>query len=282
MIQIPPINPVALQLGPLKVHWYGVMYGLGFILTYFIVKAQVKHRELELTDSDIADFIMYLIMGVIFGGRLGYILFYNLQDYVAHPLEIFAVWHGGMSFHGGLIGTIVAGWLFCRKFKLKFLELADIVMVAVPLGLGLGRIGNFINGELWGRQTDAPWGMIFQHAPLVNGMQVARHPSQLYEAGLEGLVLFLLIYLLSRFRPRPGTLLGVFLMGYGVIRFSLEFLREPDQQLGMLFGGALSMGQLLSIPMVVGGLALVLWAYLRRPTPDALSESGPSEALPPA
>ncbi|HEY9899905.1 MAG TPA: prolipoprotein diacylglyceryl transferase [Pantanalinema sp.] len=269
MLQFPPLNPVALQLGPLdvaghtlgplRVHWYGVMYGLGFLLTYFIVKAQVKRRGIVLPEGDVADFIMTLIMGVILGGRLGYILFYNLKDYLAHPLEILAVWHGGMSFHGGLVGTIVAGWYYCRKHKLGFLEMADIVMVAVPLGLGLGRLGNFINAELWGRPTDLPWGMVFPTDP----MGLPRHPSQLYEFGLEGILLFLVLFFMSTRRPKPGVLLGTFLIGYGAIRFSLEFLRNPDPQLGFVIGN-LSMGQLLSVPMVVGGAALIAWVMRRK------------------
>lgn len=276
MLQYPPLNPVAIQLGPLKVHWYGLMYGLGFILTYFIVKGQVRRRGIGLTDNDLADFIMYLIMGVIFGGRIGYILFYNLKDYLMHPLEIVAVWHGGMSFHGGLMGTVLAGWLFCRKKHLNFLEMADITIVAVPLGLGLGRLGNFINGELWGRPTDVPWAMIFPSDP--SGLP--RHPSQLYEFGLEGLFLFGLLYLISRFRPRGGTLLGVFLMGYGCIRFGLEFLRNPDPQLGYVIG-TLSMGQILSIPMVLAGFVLVIWAWKHGPVAHVPAEQ-PADALPPA
>lgn len=277
MLQYPPLNPIALQigpfnigghtLGPLQIHWYGIMYGIGFILTYLIVKAQVRRRGMSLTDNDLADFIMYLIMGVILGGRLGYVLFYNLKDYLMHPAEILAVWHGGMSFHGGLLGTIVAGYLFCRAQRLNFLEMADITIVAVPLGLGLGRLGNFINGELWGRPTDVPWAMVFPLDP--SGLP--RHPSQLYEFALEGIVLFLLLFFLSRRRPPNGVLLGVFLMGYGLIRFCLEFLRTPDAQLGFVFG-PLSMGQLLSLPMFFGGLALIWWA-LRRP---ATSEPSPA------
>lgn len=283
MLQFPPLNPVALQLGPLdvaghtlgplRVHWYGVMYGLGFLLTYFIVKAQVKRRGIVMPEGDVADFIMTLIMGVILGGRLGYILFYNLKDYLAHPLEILAVWHGGMSFHGGLIGTIVAGWYYCRKHKLKFLEMADIVMVAVPLGLGLGRLGNFINGELWGRPTDLPWGMVFPTA----GDGLPRHPSQLYEFGLEGIVLFLLLFFMSTRRPKPGVLLGTFLIGYGVIRFGIEFLRNPDPQLGFVIGN-LSMGQLLSVPMVLVGAGLIAWVLRRKEGASSAPAASGAEA----
>lgn len=257
MLQYPPINPVALQLGPVKIHWYGVMYGLGFFLTYLIVRSQTRRRQL-MSDSDVADFIMYLIMGVILGGRIGYILFYNFKEYLAHPLEILAVWHGGMSFHGGLVGTILAGWLYCRRMRLSFLEMADVVMVAVPLGLGLGRLGNFINAELWGRPASVPWAMVFPTDPL----GLPRHPSQLYEFGLEGIVLFAIMWGLSRLRLPNGTLLGTFLMGYGLSRIIVEFFRNPDAQLGFVLG-PFSMGQLLSVPMVLAGLALVLWVTLR-------------------
>ncbi|MNL32119.1 Prolipoprotein diacylglyceryl transferase [compost metagenome] len=216
---------------------------------------------------------MTLIMGVILGGRLGYILFYNLKDYLAHPLEILAVWHGGMSFHGGLVGTILAGWYYCRKHKLKFLEMADIVMVAVPLGLGLGRLGNFINAELWGRPSDLPWAMVFPTDPL----GLPRHPSQLYEFGLEGIVLFLLLFFMSTRRPKPGVLMGTFLIGYGAIRFSLEFLRNPDPQLGFVIGN-LSMGQLLSVPMVVGGAALIAWVLNRKEGASSAPAASGAEA----
>lgn len=270
MLQYPPINPVALQLGPVKIHWYGVMYGLGFILTYFIVRSQTRRRQL-MSDSDVADFIMYLIMGVILGGRLGYILFYNFKEYLAHPLEIFAVWHGGMSFHGGLVGTILAGWLYCRKHQLSFLEMADITMVAVPLGLGLGRLGNFINAELWGRPTDVPWAMVFPTDP----MQLPRHPSQLYEFGLEGILLFGILFGLSRLRLPNGVLLGTFLTGYGLSRIFIEFFRNPDAQLGYVLG-PFSMGQLLSLPMVISGVALVVWVVWRdrRRTPAGSGSEG--------
>lgn len=256
-MQYPPLNPVALQLGPLKIHWYGVMYGLGFILTYLIVRGQARRRQL-MSDSDVADFIMYLIMGVILGGRLGYILFYNFKEYLANPLEILAVWHGGMSFHGGLIGPLIAGWIFCRKKNLNFLEMADIVMVAAPLGLGLGRLGNFINAELWGRPTDVPWAMVFPTDPL----QLPRHPSQLYEFALEGVLLFAILFGLSRLKLPNGVLLGTFLAGYGLSRFVVEFFRNPDSHLGFVLG-QLSMGQLLSLPMVIIGVGLIAWVLVR-------------------
>jgi phosphatidylglycerol:prolipoprotein diacylglycerol transferase len=268
MLQYPPLNPIALQLGPvsvaghtlgpLQIHWYGIMYGIGFILTYWIVRFQVRRRNLPLTNELLADFIMYLIMGLIFGARIGYILFYNLKDYLTHPAEVLAVWHGGMSFHGGLIGTVLMGYLFCRKHQLRFFEMADITLVAVPLGLGLGRLGNFINGELWGRPASVPWAMVFPSDPL----GLPRHPSQLYEFGLEGIGLFLVMFFLSRRRPPDGVLLGTFLTGYGLIRFSLEFLRNPDSQLGFVLG-PFSMGQLLSAPMVLAGIALIAWVVRR-------------------
>jgi phosphatidylglycerol:prolipoprotein diacylglycerol transferase len=276
MISYPPLNPVALSLGPvtfggrtfgpLSIHWYGIMYGLAFLITHAMVKSQVKRRGLPLDDTGVADFIMALIMGVILGGRIGYVLFYNFREYLAHPLEILAVWHGGMSFHGGLIGTLVAGAWFCRKNKLSLLEMTDVTVVSVPLGLALGRLGNFINAELWGRPTSVPWAMVFPTDPL----GVPRHPSQLYEAGLEGLFLFAVLFGLSKLRPPKGSLLGTFLLGYGLIRFALEFVRNPDAHLGTVLG-PFSMGQLLSTPMVLGGLALIVLAF-RRPAPTSLDE----------
>ncbi len=272
MITYPPLNPVALSLGPvslgdrvigpLKIHWYGIMYGLAFLITHAMVKAQVKRRGLPLDDAGVADFIMALVLGVILGGRLGYILFYNFKEYLAHPLEILAVWHGGMSFHGGLIGTLIAGVWFCRKHQLSTFEMTDITVVSVPLGLALGRIGNFINAELWGRPTSVPWAMVFPTDPL----GLPRHPSQLYEAGLEGLFLFTVLFALSKLQPPKGSLLGTFLLGYGLIRFALEFVRNPDAHLGTVLG-PFSMGQLLSAPMVLGGLVLIVWS-LRAPRLD--------------
>jgi phosphatidylglycerol:prolipoprotein diacylglycerol transferase len=256
-LQLPvPLPLIGDTLGPLTVHWYGVMYGLAFIIGYFVVKALAKRRELGLSDSDVMDFVTYLVLGVVLGGRLGYILFYGLSSYIQNPAEILAVWKGGMSFHGGAIGTVLAGWLYCRKRGLSFREMADITVVTVPIGLGLGRFGNFINAELWGRQTDVPWAMVFPTDPL----QVPRHPSQLYELGLEGIVAFALLWIYFRTRPPVGSVFGLWLASYGAFRFFIEFFRNPDAHLGFVLG-PLSMGQVLSFPMILVGIGLMVWAY---------------------
>jgi phosphatidylglycerol:prolipoprotein diacylglycerol transferase len=245
----PNIDPVFLRLGPLEFRWYGLMYIIGFISAYFIILSGVKRKKLPLEKDDVADLIFTVAVGVILGGRFGYILFYNLSYYLAHPLKLFAVWEGGMSFHGGLIGALLASLFYIRKHKLRFYPLADIGFLAAPVGLGCGRIGNFINGELYGRVTDVPWGMVFP-----GGGPLPRHPSQLYEALLEGPVMFLILYLISRNVKRDGVVVWSFVALYGLFRFLLENFREPDQQLGFLIGG-LSMGQLLSLPMLlIGGL----------------------------
>jgi phosphatidylglycerol:prolipoprotein diacylglycerol transferase len=256
-MQFPKIDPVFLRLGPLEFRWYGLMYILGFVAAYFIIRTGCKRQHLTLTKDDVADLIFAMAIGVILGGRTGYVLFYNLSEYVAHPLEVFAVWHGGMSFHGGLIGAILGGLYYARKKKIAFFKLADICIVAAPIGLGLGRIGNFINGELYGRVTNVPWGMVFP-----GGGDLPRHPSQLYEALLEGPVTFAILWLLSR-KVRPaGAIFWSFLTLYGLFRIFVEFFREPDIQLGYVVGD-FSMGQLLSTPMVLLGLAMIWWSYRR-------------------
>ncbi|BCG46862.1 Prolipoprotein diacylglyceryl transferase [Citrifermentans bremense] len=245
----PNIDPVFLRVGPLEFRWYGLMYIIGFISAYFIILSGVKRKNLPLAKDDVADLIFTVALGVILGGRFGYILFYNLAYYLAHPLKLFAVWEGGMSFHGGLIGALLASLIYIRKHKLRFYPLADIGFLAAPVGLGCGRIGNFINGELYGRVTDVPWAIVFP-----GGGPLPRHPSQLYEAFLEGPVMFLILYLISRKVKRDGVVVWSFVALYGLFRFLLENFREPDQQLGFLIGG-LSMGQLLSLPMLlIGGL----------------------------
>lgn len=253
----PHIDPVFLRLGPLEFRWYGLMYICGFVAAYFIILAGVKRKGLPLIKDDVADLIFTVALGVILGGRLGYILFYNLSYYLAHPMKLLAVWEGGMSFHGGLAGAILAGLYFIRKHKLSFYKLADIGFLAGPVGLGLGRIGNFINGELYGRVTDVPWGMVFP-----GGGALPRHPSQLYEAFLEGLVMFIILNVISRKVPRDGVVFWSFIGLYGLFRFLVEFVREPDEQLGFLFG-TLSMGQLLSLPMFLLGAAMVVRCYRR-------------------
>jgi phosphatidylglycerol---prolipoprotein diacylglyceryl transferase len=253
----PHFNPVFLKLGPLEFRWYGLMYICGFLAAYFIISAGVKRKGLPLTKDDVADLIFTSALGVILGGRLGYILFYNLPFYLEHPTKLFAVWEGGMSFHGGLIGAMVAGLYFIRKHKLRFYPVADLCFLATPVGLGLGRIGNFINGELYGRVTDLPWGMVFP-----TGGPLPRHPSQLYEACLEGPVMFLILFTLFRKVSKDGVVFWSFISLYGLFRFLVEFAREPDAQIGYLFGG-ISMGQLLSLPMFIIGAAMVVSRFRR-------------------
>lgn len=258
MLQYPQIDPVAIQLGPVAVHWYGLMYLIGFGLVWLLGRWRIRQGKTDLSTRDLEDLIFYCVLGVVIGGRLGYVLFYKPGDYLAHPLEIFYLWQGGMSFHGGLIGVAVVMLLFARKLGKSPFEIADFLAPMIPLGLAAGRLGNFINGELWGRPTTLPWGMVFPQA----GDGLARHPSQLYEMGLEGFALFALVWWFAR-KPRPtGQVSAVFLMGYGVFRFLVEFTREPDNYLGLLAGG-LSMGQLLSLPMVLAGALIFAWSARR-------------------
>jgi phosphatidylglycerol:prolipoprotein diacylglycerol transferase len=258
-MQFPQIDPVFLSIGPLQFRWYGLMYVLSFIATYFIIRSEVARKKLFLTSDDIADLVFYGAMGVVLGGRIGYILFYNLGFYLANPLKLFAVWEGGMSFHGGFLGVALAFWLYSSRKKIQYLALFDMAALCAPVGLGLGRIGNFINGELYGRATDAPWGIIF---PGSDG--VPRHPSQLYEAFLEGLVLFFIVRTMSRRSPATGIACWTFVAGYGLFRFIVEFFRQPDAQLGTFFG-LFSMGQLLSLPMFLLGSLLVYTLSKRHP-----------------
>lgn len=250
-MQFPTIDPVFLSIGPLQFRWYGLMYVLAFVATYFILRAETRRKQLPLTTDDVADLVFYGAMGVVLGGRFGYILFYNLGFYLENPLRIFAVWEGGMSFHGGFLGVILAFVLFARRKRISFWALIDMAAQCAPVGLGLGRIGNFINGELYGRQTDVPWGIIFP-----GGGGIPRHPSQLYEAFLEGLLLFLIVRFAARRSPATGVAGWTFVAGYGLFRFIVEFFRQPDAQLGT-FLGLLSMGQLLSLPMFLLGSAMV-------------------------
>ena len=266
-VHYPFIDPVLIHIGsldlgwfrtpPLEVRWYGVMYLAAFALAYLIIRSELRRKKGPIPPEAAEDFLFHLILGVLIGGRLGYVLFYNLDVYLHAPWEIFAVWNGGMSFHGGLIGMVVFGFLFARRHHASFLELADIGALAAPPGLMLGRIGNFINGELFGRVTTVPWGIVF---PL--GGPLPRHPSQLYESLFEGLLLFLILWSLRRRLPIHGQLLGVFLIGYGIFRFLIEMVREPDPQLGFVFYG-LTMGQILCLCMVVGGIALLLFLSSR-------------------
>ena len=264
MLNYPNIDPVIFSIGFLKVRWYGLMYVLGFASAYLLVLRQLKQLAWQEMADQFDNLNLYLILGVILGGRLGYVFFYQPIYYLKHPLEILATWQGGMSFHGGCIGVIVAGLLFCRIHKLDFWKGADLYVVTIPIGLGLGRIGNFINAELFGRVTEVPWGMIFP-----GGGPLPRHPSQLYEALLEGLLLFVLLWSLkkkawstppSRFWPH-GSMMALFLIGYGIVRIFVEFFREPDPYLGsVLF--QFTMGQVLSFTMIL--LGMTIWAWRAR------------------
>ncbi len=260
-------DPVIFRLGPLEFRWYGLMYLIGFGIAYLIIKNELKRKDGPIPVESAGDFLFYLILGLLLGARIGYVIFYNLPVYIQRPWEVFAIWHGGMSFHGGLIGMMVSGLIFSIKCKAPFFELADIGALAAPLGLMLGRIGNFINGELYGRPTNLPWGMVFP-----GGGNVARHPSQIYEALLEGPVLFSILWALRTRVKLPGEVLAVFLMLYGVFRFVAEFFREPDAQLGFIFHG-LTMGQILCFVMTASGVAL--WLYIQ-------SRSGPVSKQPPS
>ena len=261
MLKHPTIDPVAVSIGPVDIHWYGLMYVIGFAAAWYLghVRARV-HAGWDA--QQVSDLVFYGALGAVIGGRLGYVLFYDLPATLADPLSLLRIWEGGMSFHGGLIGVMTAMWLFGRARGKGFFEVADFAAPLVPIGLGAGRIGNFINGELWGRVSDLPWAMVFPD-PRAGGLP--RHPSQLYEALLEGLVLFLILWLYSR-RPRPTmSVSGAFLLCYGVFRFTVEFTRMPDQHIGFIAGDWLTMGQLLSIPMIAAGAAMLAWAHRARP-----------------
>ncbi len=253
MIPYPDIKPYIIKVGPLQLRWYGVMYLLGFASSYLLVNYQIKKKGLGIERRIVDDLYFYIILGLILGARFGYVLFYNFAEYLQNPLEIFAVWHGGMSFHGGLIGSVFAGICFCRKRGLDSWQVADLVIATAPIGLGLGRIGNFINCELYGRVSNVPWAMIF---PCGGGLP--RHPSQLYEAFFEGVVLFIVLWYMKDRIKITGGLTALFLILYGVIRFSIEFFREPDAQLGFVVA-FLTMGQILSLAMVLVGIMIFLY-----------------------
>ncbi len=260
MIPFPHIDPVAFKVGPVAVHWYGLSYIVGIALGWGLLHDRAARSDGRWTRDQVADLVFYAALGGVLGGRLGYILFYNFESYLANPLGIFKVWQGGMSFHGGALGMSLALAWYARAGKRPFLELADFLVAVIPIGLGLGRLANFVNQELWGAPTTVPWGVVFTN-PAAGG--VARHPSQIYEALLEGLLLFAILNLVAR-RPRPtGLLLGLFLMFYGLFRFAVEFVREPDAHIGYLAFDWFTMGQLLSLPMVIIGLVLVIAAGRR-------------------
>jgi phosphatidylglycerol---prolipoprotein diacylglyceryl transferase len=270
----PNFDPIALHLGPLAVRWYGLMYLLGFVMFAALGRLRARDTWRGMSARDVEDVLFWGVLGVIVGGRLGYVLFYKPGDYLAHPLEILMLWHGGMASHGGIIGVLLALFLFARHRGKAFLVVSDFIVPLVPLGLAAGRMGNFINGELWGRPADPaiwPWAMVFPQAH--DG--IPRHPSQLYQACLEGLLLFVILWWYSR-RPRPlGAVSAMFLIGYGVLRFIAEFAREPDAFLGLL-AFDLSMGQWLSMPMILAGIALMIFVQRR-------AKSAPQRAaVPPA
>ncbi len=267
MLKYPEIDPVLLSLGPfdiagktlgpLEVHWYGIMYLFGFLGAWLVAMNRAKQPNSFVSKAQIEDLIVYGAMGVIIGGRFGYVLFYYFDRFLLDPLWLFRVWEGGMSFHGGMLGVVVALWLYSRKIRQPFLAVTDFVAPMVPLGLGFGRLGNFIGQELWGRATDVSWGMVFPRDPL----GLTRHPSQLYQAFLEGLVLFaVLLWFSSKPRPR-GAVGGLFLLLYGCFRFSVEFVREPDSHIGFDILGWMTRGQMLSLPMILAGIGFLIWAY---------------------
>lgn len=258
MIYYAHFDPVAVEIGPLKIHWYGLMYLIGFAAAWVLGRYRTKNPWAPLDAKAYDDMLFYCILGLIVGSRLGYVLFYDLASFLEDPLYIVRIWQGGMSFHGGLIGVILAVLLFARRRDKNLFDLTDFIAPFVPIGLGAGRIGNFINAELWGRPTDLPWGMVFPD-PLAG--LAPRHPSQLYEAFLEGVVLFTALWFYSA-RPRPrAAVSGMFLVLYGTFRFLVEFTRQPDPQLGFVAFGWMTMGQLLCLPMLALGAGLLWWAY---------------------
>lgn len=259
MLVYPHINPVALQLGPLAIHWYGLMYLAGFMTFLWLGKKRIAQlNQPKFNTKLLDDLLFYGVIGVILGGRLGEVLFYNPSFYFSHPAKILAVWEGGMSFHGGFLGVLIAMAWFAYKQNIRWLQLMDFIAPLVPPGLAFGRLGNFINGELWGRPTDVPWGMVFQHVD-----NLPRHPSQLYECALEGIALFILLWWFSQ-KSRPvGAVSGLFLIGYGSFRFVGEFSRNPDDGIFGLMTFGVSMGQWLSLPMVLVGIAMMALSYRR-------------------
>ena len=268
MIQYPNINPVLLKIGPVKIHWYGVMYLIGFLGGWLLARYRAKKSNGLWTPEQVADIIFYSIVGVLLGGRLGYVIFYSPGNYFSNPSDIFKIWDGGMSFHGGLVGVIVLLYIYARKIGKTLFQIGDFIVPVVPIGLGAGRIGNFINGELWGKVSSLPWAMIFPTDP--SGQP--RQPTQLYEFFLEGVVLFIILWLFSKkTRPRLAVS-GLFLLCYGVFRFLVEFVREPDAQLGYLCWEWLTMGQLLSIPMIIIGIIWLVRGYTKYPLINGMNK----------
>ena len=278
VLPYPAINPILVSIGPFAVRWYALAYIVGIIAGWFYARAIIASERLwggpaPFTVIDFDDFVIWITLGVILGGRIGYVLFYNLPRFAEHPIEILQLWNGGMSFHGGVTGCVVAIVLFALRRGIPMLSLSDVTAAVAPIGLFLGRIANFINGELWGRPTDVPWAMVFP-----NGGPIPRHPSQLYEAALEGVVLFIVLNVLVRAGAlkKPGIVTGTFALGYGVARIICELFREPDAQLGFLWRG-LTMGMLLCIPLMLAGIAVLTVALTREPKPKATHEPKPED-----
>ena len=260
------LDPIAFTIGPFAVRWYGLAYALGFMFGALLLYSIVKRWKLKMEIEDLLTMVLCLVLGLVIGARLGYCLFYGNGYYFAHPSEFFAVWNGGMSFHGGAVGLCIALCIYAKVKKFSALTLLDLVTIVAPIGLFLGRCANFINGELWGKVTDLPWGVIF------DGQTLPRHPTQLYEALLEGVLIFVVLFVLSRKNPPrvKGTFLGIFMVMYGISRFAIEFVRLPDAQIGYLIGDWFTMGQLLSIPLIIGGICVLVYAKKHK-RPQAIS-----------
>lgn len=260
MLNYPEIDPIAIRIGPISIYWYGLMYLVGFFSAWALANYRIRHYKSPINSHQVSDLIFYLALAAIVGGRLGHVFFYDPAYFIENPLSVFKLWEGGMSFHGGLLGALASLFLFSRKVRKPFFEITDFVAPLVPIGLAAGRIGNFINGELFGRVTDVPWGMVFPY-----GGDEPRHPSQLYEFALEGILLFILVWLYAD-KPRPKMAVsGVFLIGYGLFRIISECFREPD--VGFIAFDWLTMGQLLSFPMVIFGMILLFNAYHKPKAP---------------
>lgn len=256
MITYPNIDPILLDLGLVQIRWYGVSYVLGILLAWTLLKTRKQKKPWNFTNEQVSDLVFYCMIGIIIGGRLGSVLFYNFSYYIQNPIEILYLNRGGMSFHGGLIGVLISIYIFSKRIKCNFFHISDFIAPTVPVGLFFGRIANFINSELWGKPTDLPWGMVFPNAG-----NIARHPSQLYEAFLEGVLLFIIIWWFSTKRRPTKAISGLFLVAYGIFRFIVEFVRIPDNHIGYIAFNWLTIGQLLSIPMVIFGAFLIIRSY---------------------
>lgn len=259
MIQYPDIDPIALALGPITIYWYGLTYVGGLMFAWWLGKQRAQRPDSPIKEAQIDDLIFYAALGIIGGGRIGYALFYGSGSLLDDPLRVFRIWEGGMSFHGGFLGVVIAMWLLCRNHKIEFVGLVDFIAPLAPVGLALGRLGNFINQELWGRPAEVPWAMVFPNDP--SGL--ARHPSQLYQFALEGVLLFVILLWFTRAPRPPWSAAGLFLLGYGIFRSTAEFFRQPDAHIGFDALGWLTRGQMLSLPMIIAGAAIMIWAYRR-------------------